>query len=66
MNVKEFITSLRIPVPIEFRIKNRTYGGCRSDDLLAEDMGDYEIEDWFVFSEKHCVCINLIEKDDQN
>ena len=62
MKVKELVGSLRIPVPIEFRINNRTYGGCQSDDLLAEDLGDCDVEEWFVFSGKYCICINLKQR----
>lgn len=64
MKVKELVESLRIPVPIEFRINNCNYGACESNDLLTEDLGDYDVEEWFVFSAKHCICINLKAKDD--
>lgn len=63
MKVKELIGSLRIPVPIEFRINNRIYGGCMSDDRLAADLGDCDVEEWFAFSSKHSICIGIKEKD---
>lgn len=66
MKVKELITLLRIEVPIEFRKNNNPYGVCNSTHLLAEELGDCEIEDWFVFSNKYCICINLKEKDEAN
>ena len=63
MKVKELVEFLRIPVPIEFRMNNYAYGRCQSNDLLVKDLGDYDVEDWFVFSGKYCICINLKAKD---
>ena len=59
MKLKELIELLRISVPIEIRVDNYTYGNCQSNDLLPQYLCDREIEDWFVFSGKHCICINL-------
>lgn len=59
MKVKELIELLRIPVSIEFRVDDYTFGNCQSNDLLPQYLSNREIEDWFVFSEKHCICINL-------
>lgn len=59
MKVKELTELLRIQVPIEFRIDNDTYGTCNSGELLAQHLGDFEIEDWFMFMDKYCLCINL-------
>lgn len=60
MKVKELIELLRVPVYMEFRIDNCTYGYCSSDDRLSNDLGYREIEDWFVvFSGRSRICVNL-------
>lgn len=59
MKVKELTELLRIQVPIEFRIDNDAYCNCESGGLMAEQLGECEIEDWFVLDNKHLVCINL-------
>lgn len=59
MKVKELTELLRIQVPIEFRIDNDTYCNCESGGLMTEQLGECEIEDWFMFMDKYCVCINL-------
>lgn len=59
MKVKELTELLRIQVLIEFRIDNDTYCYCESGGLMTEQLGECEIEDWFVFDNKNCVCINL-------
>ena len=59
MKVKELTELLRIQVPIEFRIDNDAYCNCESGGLMTEQLGDYEIEDWFVFIDERRICINL-------
>lgn len=59
MKVKELTELLRIQVPIEFRIDNDAYCYCESGGLMTEQLGECEIEDWFVFLDKHRICINL-------
>lgn len=59
MKVKELTELLRIQVPIEFRIDNYAYCDCESGGLMTEHLGECEIEDWFVYDNKFCVCINL-------
>ena len=56
MKAKELIETLRIPITIEFRFNNYEYGTCRSTDGLAKDLGDYDVEDWFVFLEENSIC----------
>lgn len=59
MKVKELTELLRIQVPIEFRIDNDTYCKCESGGMTEQLFGECEIEDWFVYDNKFCVCINL-------
>ncbi len=59
MKVKELIKLLRVQIPIEFRIDNDSYCSCESGGLMTEQLSNYEIEDWFVFMDKYCICINL-------
>ena len=59
MKVKELIKLLRMQVMIEFRIDNNSYCTCKSDSLMIEHLGECEVQDWFVFSDEYCICINL-------